>query len=218
MSESLSIREALGKYKKIVQPVRGISMLPMLDEDKDAVELVEVKGCLKKYDLVLFQRRNGQMVLHRIIAVKKHHCLICGDNSTAVEKVPMERILAVASGFYKDGKYVSCQNEEYLAYVIDRWTDFSSRKLIQKPPREESLDVVEHRTRKAVNKQGAGKYIWSRIFIPYRQMCMYYPCLWRLPFLLPVFWIVRLVRSLFHTQKRRKLKTELKVMTNKKNG
>ena len=173
MSESLSIREALGKYKKIVQPVRGISMLPMLDEDKDAVELVEVKGCLKKYDLVLFQRRNGQLVLHRIIAVKKHHCLICGDNSTAVEKVPMERILAVASGFYKDGKYVSCQNEEYLAYVIDRWTNFSSRKLIEKIPREESLDAVERRTRKAVNKQGAGKYIWSRVFIPYRQMCIY---------------------------------------------
>lgn len=218
MSESLSIREALGKYKKIVQPVRGISMLPMLDEDKDAVELVEVKGCLKKYDLVLFQRRNGQLVLHRIIAVKKHHCLICGDNSTAVEKVPIERILAVASGFYKDETYVSCRNEEYLAYVLDRWKDFSSRKLIQKPPREESLDSVEHRTRNAINRQGAGRYFWGRVFIPYHQMCMYYPCLWKLPFLLPVFWIVRLVRSLLSTQKRRKLKTELKALTNKKNG
>ncbi len=218
MSESLSIREALGKYKKIVQPVRGISMLPMLDEDKDAVELVEGNGRLEKYDLVLFQRPNGQLVLHRIIAVKKNHCLICGDNSTAVEKVPVERILAVASGFYKDGKYVSCQNEEYLAYVQDRWKDFSSRKLIQKSPREESLGAVEHRTRKAISKQGAGKYFWSRVFIPYRQMCMYYPSLWRLPFLLPVFWIVRLARSLFSTQKRRKLKTELKALTNKKNG
>ena len=49
-------------------------------------------------------------------------------------------------------------------------------------------------------------------------MCMYYPCLWKMPILLPVFWIVRLVRSLFQADKRRKLKTELKAMTKKKNG
>jgi hypothetical protein len=40
-----------------------------------------------------------------------------------------------------------------------------------------------------------------------------------MPFLLPVFWVVRLVRSLFNADKRRKLKIELKAMTkNKKNG
>lgn len=145
MNEALNIRQALEKYKKIVQPIKGISMLPMLDEDKDAVELVEVKGQLEKYDLPLFQRRNGEMVLHRIIAVKKNHYLICGDNSTAVEKVPMERIVAVASGFYKNGKYVSCKDEAYLAYVRDRWKDFSSRKIIRKLPKEWSVMAALYR-------------------------------------------------------------------------
>ena len=145
MNEALNIRQALEKYKKIVQPIKGISMLPMLDEDRDAVELVEVKGPLKKYDLPLFQRRNGEMVLHRIIAVKKDHYLICGDNSPAVEKVPMERIVAVASGFYKNGKYVSCQDEAYLAYVQDRWKDFSSRKIIKKLPKEWNVMAMLYR-------------------------------------------------------------------------
>ena len=49
-------------------------------------------------------------------------------------------------------------------------------------------------------------------------MRMYYPCLWKLPILLPVFWVVRLVKALFDRKKRRKLKTELKALKNKKNG
>ena len=36
MNETLNIRQALEKYGKIVQPIRGISMLPMLEEGKDA--------------------------------------------------------------------------------------------------------------------------------------------------------------------------------------
>lgn len=218
MSGALNICQALEKYKKIVQPINGISMLPMLDEEKDAVELVAINGHLEKYDLVLFQRENGQLVLHRIIAVKKNYCLICGDNSIAVEKVPMDRILALASGFYKDGKYVSCQDEAYRAYVQERWKDFSSRKLIGKAAGDDSLDKVKERTQYAINQQGTGRYFWSRVFIPYHQMCMYYPCLWRLPVLLPVFWVVRLVKSLFNAKKRQKLKVELKAMTKKKNG
>ncbi|MBQ8768896.1 MAG: S24/S26 family peptidase [Oscillospiraceae bacterium] len=221
MSETLNIRQALAKYKKIIQPIRGISMLPMLNEGKDAVELVAVSGRLEKYDLVLFQRKNGQLVLHRIIAVKKSYYLICGDNSTAVEKVPEESIIAVASGFYKDGKYVSCQDEDYLTYVRDRWEDFSSRKLIKKDSGNAGRDTYEadaDRTRYAVRKQGRIRYLGSRVFIPYHQMCMEYPCLWKLPFLLPVFWAVRLVSALFVSNKRRKLKTELTALApSKKN-
>ena len=153
-----------------------------------------------------------------IIAVKKDHYLICGDNSMAVEKVLPEDILAVASGFFKDGKYVSCRDEAYLAYVVDRWKDFSARKLIGKTPGEETFEAVEMRTRKAIKKQGAAKYFLSRVFIPYHQMCMYYPCLRKLPVLLPVFWAVRLVSAVFNTKKRRKLKGELTAITKKKNG
>lgn len=136
MNEALNIRQALEKYNKIIQPIKGTSMLPMLDEDKDAVELVAVTRPLQKFDIPLFRRRNGQLVLHRIIAVKKNHYLICGDNSNQVEKVPPERILAVATGFYKDGVYVSCQDENYLAYVQEHWKNFSGREIIQKLPNE----------------------------------------------------------------------------------
>lgn len=216
MNDALTIRQALEEHKKIVRPFRGISMLPMLEAEKDAVELVAVEGRLQKYDLALFQRKNGQLVLHRVIAVKKDYYLICGDNSTAVEKVPMDSIVAVASGFYKDGKYVSCQDADYLAYVQDRWKDFSVRKLIHKAPGTESTDVLQRRTSREVQRKGKIRYLAGRVFVPYHQMCMFYPCLWKLPFLLPVFWAVRLVASLFHASKRRKLKTELSAVANKK--
>ncbi|MBQ7817873.1 MAG: S24/S26 family peptidase [Oscillospiraceae bacterium] len=216
MNETLNICQALKKYKRIVQPISGNSMLPMLDEEKDAVELVAVSGPLQKYDLPLYQRPNGKLVLHRIIDVKKKHYLTCGDNRTDVEKVPMDWVIAVASGFFKDGTYVSCQDEKYLAYVQTHWENFPQRQIIKKNP---DADNVEIYARKGIQKKGAGKYFWGRVFLPYSQMCMYYPCLWKMPILLPVFWVVRWVTALFYAEKRRKGKVEMKeILRNKKNG
>ncbi len=167
MNEALSIREALEKYGKVIQPIKGTSMLPMLDEDKDAVELVEVKGRLQKLDLVMFQRPDGQLVLHRIISVRRNYFLICGDNSVEIEKVPLHRIFAVATGFYKNGTYVSCQNEEYLTYVRQRWKDYANREIIKKIPKE--LKVVMSLYRNAITGrkeeiQTSGNLVWNTVY------------------------------------------------------
>ena len=78
MNETLTIEEALHKYGKVVHAIKGDSMLPMLEEDNDVVELVPVNEKLKKYDLPLYRRPNGKLVLHRIIDVKKKYYLIFG--------------------------------------------------------------------------------------------------------------------------------------------
>jgi hypothetical protein len=33
------------------------------------------------------------------------------------EKIPFENVVGVAVGFYKNGKYVSCDNEAYVDYA-----------------------------------------------------------------------------------------------------
>lgn len=131
MNELLTMEEILRKQGFLVRPISGISMLPMLEEKKDAVRLVHVNGRLKKYDLPLYRRKNGDLVLHRIIKVKKDHYVTCGDNSLELENVYFDQIIAVAEGYFKDGKYIPCDDETYLTYVRRHCKHFHSREIIR---------------------------------------------------------------------------------------
>ena len=167
MSQALSIREALQKYGKVIQPVKGDSMFPMLDDEKDAVELIPVRNELQKYDLPLYQRPDGKLVLHRIIEVNKKYYLTCGDNRTRVEKVPKDWVIAVASGFYKNGAYVSCQDEGYLSYIQEKWKDFPNRSIIKKIPREWKMVMALYRmaiTGQDGEIQTAGNLVWETVY------------------------------------------------------
>lgn len=65
-----------------------------------------------------------------------------------------------------------------------------------------------HRSTDRMLQQGQGvAYLWRRTFLPYRTMKQYFPILKTLPFLLPVFWIWRIVRALFF--RRKKLRAEV---------
>lgn len=60
------IKERLGAGQKVrYLPFRGVSMLPMLRQKKDSVELSPLPERLKPYDLPLYQRSDGQLVMHR---------------------------------------------------------------------------------------------------------------------------------------------------------
>ena len=151
MNEKLTIEQTLDKYGFIIHKVQGTSMLPLLNEDTDLVRLVPVKGKLKKYDLPLYRSPQGtHYILHRILEVKKNYYLICGDNNTFYEKVPFDRVVAVAEGFYKDGKYVTCDDPEYLKYVEKRCEgSVKNREVYKKPIRISAeqrllLDMLRH--------------------------------------------------------------------------
>lgn len=64
----------------------GKSMLPIIVQDEDKVVLTGFK-VLKKLDIVLCKRENGEYVLHRIIKIKKNkNITLCGDNQLFKEK------------------------------------------------------------------------------------------------------------------------------------
>lgn len=130
MINEKNIESVLAQNGYIVAPVKGDSMLPMLDENQDAVRIVPVSYKLEKYDIPLYRRPNGKLVLHRIIEVKSNHYIICGDNRTNLEKVPFKWVIGVAEGFYKNGEYVSCKDEKYLEYVYEQCKDIEGRKII----------------------------------------------------------------------------------------
>ena len=58
----------------------GDSMMPLIRQDRDLLIIEKPDGRLKKYDVPLYKRDNGQYVLHRILKVREDDYVICGDN------------------------------------------------------------------------------------------------------------------------------------------
>ena len=104
-----------------VVPIKGTSMWPLLQEDKSLVQLtVQGLDLLKKGDLVLYQRQDGTLVLHRIMQVTaKHTFRVCGDHQWKLEEeIKQKQILAVAQGCFCDGRYVDFHSWRYGLYHL----------------------------------------------------------------------------------------------------
>ena len=97
-------------------PFRGGSMLPMLRQGKDAVELAPLPEKLKKYDLPVYQYPSGKVVMHRVVAVKEDHYVCLGDNTYRYEQIRPEQMIGVVSAFKRGDKRISVDDPGYRLY------------------------------------------------------------------------------------------------------
>lgn len=99
------ISAQLAEGGSVTFTVKGTSMRPMLIGGIDAVTIVKPTEPLKKYDVILYRRANGQYVLHRIIKVKKDGYVCRGDNQTVKEyPVTRDRVVGVLTEYTHKGK------------------------------------------------------------------------------------------------------------------
>ncbi len=111
MENEKSAREILDTFGSYTSLTKGVSMWPLLYNQRDNIIVVKNKDRLKKYDIALFERKNGQLVMHRVTEVHDGYYYIVGDNCISGEKVTDDMVLGVLSGFYRRGKhYVDCEN------------------------------------------------------------------------------------------------------------
>ena len=110
------IREELAEGKSVRFSPRGTSMLPMLRQESDSVVLSPLPQKLKKYDLPLYQRDNGQYVLHRI--VRAGETITCmGDNQFEKETgLRHDQMIAVVTAFYRGNRKHSVNEPGYWFY------------------------------------------------------------------------------------------------------
>lgn len=110
------IRETLAAGNRVRFSPRGESMLPMLVPGRDSVELVSPPDTLQKYQLPLYQRDDGQYVLHRIVRVGETYTC-AGDNQFSYEAgVRRDQIIAVVDGFTRNGKNWRQTDTAYRLY------------------------------------------------------------------------------------------------------
>ena len=83
-----TFEEELDTYGRIIFTNRGLSMLPLLRQNRDVL-VIDKRGeeRMKKYDAVLFRRDSGQYILHRILKLLDGGYYIVGDNCITGEYV-----------------------------------------------------------------------------------------------------------------------------------
>ncbi len=101
----------------------GFSMLPLLRQRQDIIEIRKKEpGRCKKYDVVLY-KRGENYILHRILKVLPEGYLIAGDHNTFVERdITDEKILGVMTRVIRNGKDIYMDNLWYRLYV-HLWCD-----------------------------------------------------------------------------------------------
>ncbi len=110
------IQERLAQGGTVQFTPRGTSMLPMLLGGRDQVVLAPVRDRLRKYDLPLYRRENGQYVLHRIVKAGETYTCI-GDNQFVYESgLRQDQMLAVVTEFVRKGKTYSVTQLRYRIY------------------------------------------------------------------------------------------------------
>ena len=122
MDKRLTFEEVLKRDGRLIYKNVGVSMLPLLRENKDIMVIENDTYALKKYDCVLFRRNKvtgrGRYVLHRILKIlPDNKYFIAGDNCTSGETVEKENILGVLTSVLRDGKTVDFSSTKYKLYV-----------------------------------------------------------------------------------------------------
>lgn len=98
----LMIREG---HKNVPVPVKGNSMRPFL-RSADFAYLTALPEKLKRGDIVLFQRKDGQYVLHRVYKLQKDGAfLMLGDSQRMPEPVEKAQLRAFVSSVRCGGEH-----------------------------------------------------------------------------------------------------------------
>ena len=153
MNNGISYEEFLEQHGSLTYAFVGVSMLPLLRQNKDLFT-VHKKGAARCRvgDVVLYRRPPDQYVLHRIIEVRPSNYVILGDNCVAKEYgITDADIIGVLTGFIRGGRKHSTEEVGYRLYtfiwlhtaairVFLKKSGFRIKKLIKKLPPHQKTD------------------------------------------------------------------------------
>ena len=101
------LRELVEEGREVSLLVSGSSMSPFLAHQRDYIYFKKPDRELKKGNMVFYQRRSGQFVMHRIWKVKADKYYMVGDAQREIEG-PLDRdqIFALITKVQRKGKWI----------------------------------------------------------------------------------------------------------------
>ncbi len=122
--KAYTFEELLNEKGYIIYFNVGRSMLPLLRQRRDIIEIRRKEpGRCKKYDAVLY-KRGAKYILHRVLRVLPEGYLIAGDNNTFVERDIMDaQILGVMTRVIRNGKSIDVNTNRLYRCYVHLWCD-----------------------------------------------------------------------------------------------
>ena len=112
-----TFEEVLAEKGTLIYTNVGDSMYPLI-KPRDLLVIKRPEHPLKRLDIPLYKRDNGQYVLHRIIKVRENDYLICGDNRVGIESgITDKHIIGVLTDIIRDGETISVYSTPKRLYA-----------------------------------------------------------------------------------------------------
>ncbi len=125
------LKELVEEGREVSILISGSSMNPFLIHGRDSVFFKAPDRPLRVGDMVFYQRKSGQYVLHRIWKIKDGSFYIVGDAQTEIEgPVSREQIFALVTKVQRKGR---------ILVEGDFWWEFFARVWIRIVPLRPAL-------------------------------------------------------------------------------
>ena len=113
------IKELIGQGKEVILTARGSSMRPMVKNVRDAIILSAFSGEVSVGDVILYERKSGGFVLHRVVEVCEDNTLVLMGDFQHIRENGIEKsqIIAVLSGIIRKDKTYMCSSPKYQRYA-----------------------------------------------------------------------------------------------------
>ena len=118
----MTFEEMLDERGYVVYTNVGTSMMPLLRQRHDIIEIRPKEGRCERYDVILY-KVGDHYILHRVLEPRDGYYIVAGDNNAFLEHVADEQVLGVMTRIVRNGKDVTMDSPRYRAYV-HLWCDF----------------------------------------------------------------------------------------------
>ena len=125
------IEEVLKRNGEFELHPRGQSMLPTIKEGRDTVLLSRATPPYQRGDLLLYRRKNGIFVLHRVVKAEKDGTLsFRGDNQYFIERdIAPSQVIAAVKRYYRAGKEIRTDAMSTKIYCAARTVGYPFRRI-----------------------------------------------------------------------------------------
>lgn len=111
------IEDIIFEHGYYITKPKGSSMFPMIKPGSGEVCIVKADSVLKN-DVILYKRKNGKYVLHRVLKIIDDEFVCCGDNQWEPEYgVTRDMIIGKLDSWYSGDKKRTVKDKDYLRYV-----------------------------------------------------------------------------------------------------
>ncbi len=113
-----ALKEMVEQGMEVSMTIFGTSMEPFLIDKRDKIYFRKTEDPIKKGDMVFYQRKTGEYVMHRVLKVRKHQYYLAGDHQTFLEgPIEAQQIFAKVISVERAGVWLTEKDRLWKFYA-----------------------------------------------------------------------------------------------------